>query len=60
MPTTGLTLGASLMSSLNDTITGIVNSLMNIGPTLIFAGLGVWGALFVIRKIPSFFKKLVK
>lgn len=60
MPTTGLTLGAWLMTSLNDTITGIVNSLMNIWPTLIFAGLGVWWALFVIKKIPGFFKRLVK
>jgi len=60
MPTTGLVLDSGLMTSLSNTTGGIVQSILNMAPELIFAGLGVRGVLLVINKIPGWFKRLVK
>lgn len=60
MPQNGLTLASDVTTSLTNTMTGIATTIMNVAPTLIIAGIGVWGILLVFRKIPQWIKTFAK
>ena len=59
MTSSGLALDTALITSIQDVMTGIATTVMNVGPQLLLIGLGVWGALVIVNKIPSWIKRFV-
>jgi hypothetical protein len=59
MTESGLMLSTTALETASNVATGIAASVVNIGPQLLFLGLGVFGAIYVIGKIPSWFKKFI-
>ena len=55
----GLTLDAGIITSAKDVMTGIAKTVMNVGPQLIILGVGAFGAIYVVNKIPSWIKRFI-
>lgn len=59
MTSSGLALDQALITNITDVMTGVAQTVMNVGPQLLLIGLGVWGALVVVNKIPSWIQRFV-
>jgi len=55
----GLTLDAGIISSAKDVMLGIAKTVMNVGPQLIILGVGAFGAIYVVNKIPSWIRRFI-
>ncbi len=59
MTSAGLTLDESAITSAKEVMTGIAKTVMSVGPTLIMLGVGAFGAIYVVNKIPSWIKRFI-
>nr|DAW12337.1 MAG TPA: hypothetical protein [Inoviridae sp.] len=59
MPTEGLTLDTAVLKSFTDTALGIGASIVKIAPPLMAAGLGIFGILSVINRVPGWFRRFI-
>lgn len=59
MTSAGLTLDESVITSAKDVMAGIAKTVMSVGPTLIMLGVGAFGAIYVVNKIPSWIKRFI-
>lgn len=60
MPQQGLTLASEVTTSLTNTMTGIVTTIVNVAPVMIIAGIGIWGVMLVFKKIPQWVKTFAR
>ncbi len=60
MPTTGLSLDSGVLTTLSNTAQGIANSVVNIAPEIIVAGVAVFGVLLIFNKLPKWFKSFAR
>lgn len=59
MTASGLTLEEGIITSAKEVMTGIAKTVMSVGPQLIILGVGAFGAIYVVNKIPSWIRRFI-